>query len=238
MIFGRSNKLVTSKLVRSRLGVKSVLSLDFSTDDFFALIRYFCNARAEKPEYNRLGFALFGVATPSELISDRKRTPFNIGKAIELTGFTEREARPLISGLVDTFCDPKIVLREILYWTGGQPFLTQKLCKLAVDCSQNICTCPLPGKESEWVEELVIKNIINNWESQDEPEHLRTIRDRILRNDTKASRLLELGEQIFREGFIIADDSPEQRELLLSNLVVKKRSQLTIYNPIYQKFLI
>ena len=39
-------------------------------------------------------FAL-GVATPAQLIKDRRRTPFNIGHRIELTDFTPEEARPL-----------------------------------------------------------------------------------------------------------------------------------------------
>jgi hypothetical protein len=30
------------------------------------------------------------------------------------------------------------------------------------------------------IKQLVQKYVIDNWESQDEPEHLRTIRDRIL----------------------------------------------------------
>ncbi|HBE30401.1 MAG TPA: hypothetical protein DD990_03370, partial [Cyanobacteria bacterium UBA11368] len=64
-------------------------------DDFFALIRYCYNQRAVAPEYQRISFALFGVATPSDFIRDRKRTPFNIGTAIELNGFTLKEAQTL-----------------------------------------------------------------------------------------------------------------------------------------------
>jgi hypothetical protein len=36
-----------------------------------------------------LTFALLGVATPSDLIEDKRRTPFNIGRAIQLNGFKE-----------------------------------------------------------------------------------------------------------------------------------------------------
>jgi hypothetical protein len=59
--------------------IDSVLGLKEPLDDFFALIRACYNKRAQKPEYNRLTFALLGVATPSDLIRDKKRTPFNIG---------------------------------------------------------------------------------------------------------------------------------------------------------------
>jgi WD40 repeat protein len=215
--------------------IDSVLSLDFSSDDFFALIRYFYNQRAENNEFNRLSFALFGVATPSNLISDRTRTPFNIGTAIELTGFTVTEAKPLITGLQTRFSNPEIILQAIINWTGGQPFLTQKLCNLVLNNDQTKEDVPVAGREIDWVKNLVTEKIINNWEAQDEPEHLKTIRDRLLSNEAKASRLLGLAAQIFRYGFVSADDSPEQRDLLLSNLVIKKNGQLVVRNPIYQK---
>lgn len=67
--------------------IDSILSLNFSSDDFFALIRDCYNQRADKPEYKRLTFTLLGVATPSDLIKDKSRTPFNVGRAIELKGF-------------------------------------------------------------------------------------------------------------------------------------------------------
>ena len=215
--------------------IDSVISLDFSTDDFFALIRYFYNHRAEQSELNRLSFALFGVATPNELIDDRTRTPFNIGKAIELTGFTATEAKPLIAGLQDSLKNPQIAIEEIVKWSGGQPFLTQKLCKLSVVYSQNMCDCPLPGYEAEWVAKIAREQIIDNWESQDEPEHLKTIRDRLLRDESKAARLLRITKQILEQGFVHADGSIEQRHLLLSNLVVKRNGRLVFRNPIYRE---
>ncbi|WZI66270.1 MAG: AAA-like domain-containing protein [Gloeotrichia echinulata IR180] len=66
--------------------VDSILRVSFK-DDFFAFIRACYNQRADNPEYQRLTFCLLGVATPSNLIADKNRTPFNIGRAIELTGF-------------------------------------------------------------------------------------------------------------------------------------------------------
>src|SRR5262249_49504374 len=44
-----------------------VRSLPFSTDEFFAGIREFYNARSEDPELERLTFCLLGVASPSDL---------------------------------------------------------------------------------------------------------------------------------------------------------------------------
>ncbi len=49
--------------------IDSVLGLNFPVNDFFALIRFCYNQRSINPEYQRLTFALFGVATPSDLIT-------------------------------------------------------------------------------------------------------------------------------------------------------------------------
>ncbi|MEG3909513.1 AAA-like domain-containing protein [Microcoleus sp. w2-18bC1] len=217
--------------------IDSILSLDFTVDDFFALIRFCYNQRAINPEYTRITFAIFGVATPSDLIADKNRTPFNIGQAIDLSGFSLEEAQPLAKGLENVRANPQAVLKEILYWTGGQPFLTQKICELVVRMAGSAHSGDLkipPGTEGFFVESLVRENIINKWESQDEPEHLKTIRDRIIRNEQLTARSLGIYQNLLQWGKIEADDSREQIELLLSGLVVKQQGFLQVSNPIYQ----
>ncbi|BBD63739.1 putative Chase2 sensor protein [Nostoc commune NIES-4072] len=207
--------------------IDRVLSQNFSLDDFFALIRFFFQQREVNYEYRRLTFALLGVANPNELIQDKTHTPFNIGKAIELQGFQPDEVQPLIDGLKQRVSNPEEVIMEILEWTGGQPFLTQKLCQLIVLEST--------AQRFSSVEQLVRSHIVENWESQDEPEHLKTIRDRILyRNEKRIARLLELYQQILRQGEISADSTPEQIELRLSGLVVEQQGKLKVYNRIYK----
>lgn len=125
-------KSISQKIVIFVDEIDSVLSLEFNIDDFFALIREFYNSRATQPNYQRLSFALFGVATPSDLIQDWQHTPFNIGRAIELTGFKLHEAEALAQGLAVKTSKPTALLQAVLKWTGGQPFLTQKICKLIV----------------------------------------------------------------------------------------------------------
>ena len=109
----------------------------------------------------------------------------------------------------------------MLAWTGGQPFLTQKLCKLIRAHDSEIPT----NQEAEWIKNLVQTTIINNWESQDEPEHLKTIRDRILRSEHHSEQLLELYSQIWHQGEITAVDSATESELLLSGIVVKHQGK-------------
>jgi PAS domain S-box-containing protein len=210
--------------------IDSVLGLNFPVNDFFALIRFCYNQRSINPKYQRLTFALFGVATPSDLINDHKRTPFNIGQAIHLEGFKEHEAQPLLQGLTEKVSNPQVVLKEVLVWTSGQPFLTQKLCKLIRSSSFPIPT----NHEAEWIENLVQAQIVENWQLQDQPEHLRTIRDRILKSERQPAWLLELYRKILLQGEVVSVDSPEERELLLSGLVVKQQGSLRVHNRIYK----
>ena len=89
----------TAKIVLFIDEIDTVRSLPFSTDEFFAAIRECYNRRSEDLEFQRLTFCLLGVATPSDLIQDTRTTPFNIGRRIELSDFTEAEAAPLALGL-------------------------------------------------------------------------------------------------------------------------------------------
>ncbi len=216
--------------------IDKVLSLNFSFDDFFSLIRFCYNKRADKPEYKRLTFALLGVATPSDLIQDKERTPFNIGKAIQLNGFNLLEALPLAKGLERKVSNAQAVLEQVLYWTDGQPFLTQKLCDLILKLAE-----PIPSNnEKKEVENLVYLKVIKDWESQDNPEHLKTIHDRILTDKNGNNKLLKLYQNILdsenkKIGKILSNDSPEQRKLQLSGLVLKEQGELRISNRIYKR---
>ncbi|WP_082830178.1 AAA-like domain-containing protein [Nodularia spumigena] len=223
-------KLISTQIVIFIDEIDSVLSLTFPVDDFFALIRAFFNQRVDNPEYQRITFVLLGVATPSDLIRDKKRTPFNIGTGIELTGFEFAEALPLINGFSGQTSNPEAVLKAILDWTGGQPFLTQKICAF-VRQRENVIP---PGEEAGFVENLVRSRVIENWESQDEPEHFRTIQNRILKRDEqKAAYLLDLYQQVWHSGGIDIDSTIEQSDLQLAGIVVSKENKLKVYNQIY-----
>ncbi|WP_424099728.1 AAA-like domain-containing protein [Moorena producens] len=222
--------LVEHKIVIFVDEIDRVLSQNFSVDDFFALIRFFYNQRVDNLAFQRLTFALLGVATPSDLITDKTQTPFNIGKAIELRGFQLPETEPLAQGLEGKVDHPQAVVQELLNWTGGQPFLTQKLCQLVAQSADSRSIL-----SAQSIEQIVQRRIIENWEAQDEPEHLRTIRERILRNQQRVGQLLGVYQQILEQGKIVADGSSEQTELRLSGLVVQQQGKLKVYNRIYQQ---
>jgi WD40 repeat protein len=220
---------ISEKIVIFLDEVDSILSLKFPSDDFFAYIRS-CHNKGQSGEnlaYQRLTFCLLGTATPSDLIQDKRRTPFNIGQAIELKGFTLAQAAPLAKGLESKFPGKSTeVLKDILHWTGGQPFLTQKLCKIVLEHGETRNT-EIAG--------LVQAYIIDNWEANDTPEHLKTIPNRILSNEKRTSRLLGIYQQILipNNGEFHADNSLDCMELQLSGLVVKRNGYLQVYNPVY-----
>ena len=213
--------------------IDSVLSLPFPTDDYFAFIRNCYEKRANNPKYRHLTFCLVGAASPNDLIADKKRTPFNIGTSITLSPFptdidNNNESCKVMKPFLDYVQDMG-VLKKILHWTGGQPFLTQKLCNLWVE----------QHKESK---SIIIKNVdeivesmIKNWEADDNPTHFGTIRDRLLDNDVKAFDRLKLYEEILENRQIDYNNSREQIELRLSGLVLEDEGQLRLYNPIYKE---
>ncbi len=227
-------KEITENIVIFIDEIDSILSLSFNVDDFFSLIRSCYNKRADNLEYKRLSFALLGVATPSDLIKNRNiSTPFNIGKPIELEGFKLNEAIPLVAGFSDIFNNSMAVLREILNWTGGQPFLTQKVCQIILSYCREVKFNIYRENEAKLVAEIVRSQIIENWEAKDEPEHLRTIRDRLLYSHQSSEELLLLYRQILQVGEIPTNNQEFHRELRLTGLVVKEKGKLRVYNQIY-----
>ncbi|HIK30764.1 MAG TPA: GUN4 domain-containing protein [Oscillatoriales cyanobacterium M59_W2019_021] len=221
--------------------IDSVLSLGFNVDDFFKLIRFCFNERASNRTYSRLSFALLGVASPADLVAllgtnsaenstptRNLGTPFNIGVPIELTGFHWRNMRPLCWGIERQARQPEVLLSEVYKWTRGQPFLTQKICKIVQTYEQQIAA----GEESRVIENIVRSQIVENWGSQDEPEHLRTIRDRLLLGKYK-DKLLHLYQKILRHGAIEFENTPEQLELRLTGLVVHSNGKLKVFNRVY-----
>ncbi len=211
--------------------IDSILSLKFSVDNFFALLRSCYDRRAVQPEYRRLSFALLGVATPADLIQDKNHTTlFDIGRAIALNSFQLPEAEPLAQGLVLKANHPLLAIKEVLNWTGGQPFLTQKLCKLLLTSKS-----PIPeGREAECIDQLVHLAVIENWESHDEPEHLKTIRNRLLKSDGHQEQRLRLYQRILEQDGVPVDHSSEQMALRLSGLALNRHGKLCVYNRIYE----
>ena len=212
--------------------IDRLLSLKFGMDDFFGLVRSFFEDRPTKPDYNRLTFSFLGVATPTDLIQSHNASAFNIGYAVEMAGFTMSEALPLMQALANKVTNPQDYLKEAVKWTGGQPFLIQRLLGMM---EKELDRVTPPEKIVDWVENLVQERIVTNWESQDTPPHLTTIRDRVLSVEEKLrGRMLGCYQQVLANGELEDDRSEERSKLRLTGLVVRRDGRLISYNPIYK----
>ncbi|NEP86394.1 MAG: tetratricopeptide repeat protein [Okeania sp. SIO2C2] len=196
-------------------------------NEFLAFIRSCYNHRSEdeKSDYHRLIFCFFGVATPEDLIRDGRHTPFNIGHPIELTALNFQEGKNLTQGLIGIVEEPEIVLRRVFDWTGGQPFLTQKLCQIIVDHTDNT--------EPD-IDKLVEEHILTYWQEKDYPTHLTYIRHHLLSQNQLTPELLRLYRKILLRGGVKTDESRIQMVLRLSGIVVKKQDRLVVFNKIYR----
>jgi WD40 repeat protein len=206
--------------------IDTTLSLRF-TDDFFASIRAFYDARSRIESFHRLTFVLIGVATPSDLVRDPKRTPFNIGQRVEMTDFTIEEALPLTQGLPTT--NSEQTLRWILYWTGGHPYLTQRLCRSIAESNQRL-----------WIKSDVDR-LVHSMFFGDRSAHdtnLQFVRDMLTKRAPDPSRVLTTYRAILqgkRTAQIDEEQSLIKSHLKLAGIVYRKGDLLQIRNNIYRE---
>jgi WD40 repeat protein len=196
------------------------------SDDFFAAIRALYTARARNPELKRLSFVLIGVATPNELINDPKRTPFNIGRSVDLSDFTFQEAQPFMSGFGLSARDGEMVLRQVLQWTGGHPYLTQRLCRLIAEAGR-----------TSWAEQdianLVKETFFGDQSSKD--NNLAFVRNMLTERAPDRDLVLSTYRDI-RRGDRVPDEERSiiKSHLKLSGVVRSNQGMLQIRNPIYE----
>jgi len=207
--------------------IDAVRNLPFSTDEFFAAIREFYNRRTEDEELGRLTFCLLGVATPSDLIRETRTTPFNIGQRIELLDFTEAEAASLARGLQRGEKVGAALLKRILYWTGGHPYLTQRLCQaVAEDAS-------VSGPDGI---DRLCGELFFSQRARERDDNLLFVRERMLRSEADPASLLSLYGQVHRRQRVRDDETnPLVSVLRLSGIVRIERGCLRARNRIYAR---
>ncbi len=206
--------------------IDAVQSLPFSTDEFFAAIRECYNRRTEDAELSRLTFCLLGVATPSDLIQDTRTTPFNVGQRIELRDFTEEEAAPLAKGLTAQGAQAVKLLQRILYWTGGHPYLTQRMCVVVADHPSAI----MSGDVDRICEELFLSS-----RARERDDNLLFVRERMLRCEVDLAGLLDLYGRVWRKPVIDDETNPIINVLRLSGVSRVVNERLQLRNRIYQR---
>jgi hypothetical protein len=201
--------------------IDTTRSLNFSTDEFFAALRASFVGRAEEAALSRLSFCLLGSATPSDLIRDVTITPFNVGRRIELRDFTPEEALPLSQGLG---ANGRELLSRILYWTSGQPYMTQRLCQAVVE----------RGGTSARDVDAVCGELFLSRKARDADDNLANVRNRLLRGYDDVASLLELyGKVLAGRRAVDEESDPRCGILRLSGAVKEEGGLLHVRNRIY-----
>jgi hypothetical protein len=226
--------------------IDTVRSLPFSTDEFFAAIRECYNRRGQDPAFVRVTFCLLGVATPSDLIRDTRTTPFNIGRRIELHDFTEDESAPLAQGLQHALSreprdglesrtgaapsgirEAKRLLNRVLYWTGGHPYLTQRLCRVVADA---------PGVKAASDVDRIGKDLFFTHRAKERDDNLLFVRERLLRSEADLTTLLELYSKVRRGQPVDDEETSRPGSILrLSGIVKSVQGRLKPRNRIYSR---
>lgn len=206
--------------------IEATRRLSFPTDEFFASIRGVYEERAQSAALNRLNFCLLGAATSTELVN-ADRSPFPSGHRVELTDFTENEAQVLLPGLGRAGRQSPRLLKRILYWTGGHPYLTQRLCQAMVE-DQRV--------RSAGGVDRVCATIFFAANSRESDENLVSARERVLRGNANPLDLLTTYLNIWT-GRMEKDDTGNAllNELRLAGVVRSESGYLRVRNPIYQR---
>jgi hypothetical protein len=213
--------------------IDSLLSIEkniFSSDDFFAAIRALYNGRADKPALKQLNFVIIGVASPNDLMNDPERTPFNIGESIQLQNFTPDEASVLKDGLRHLPFDPELLLCEVLNWSGGQPVLTQKICRYLARAYD------LKGTIPEVVKNIVDLLFLSRPISHNDNIHFLNIQNRIVENERYSAQMIDRYAAIYTDGWG-ADMHADAVfiYLKLTGIVRPLDNRLIINNKIYDE---
>ncbi|MEG3168325.1 AAA-like domain-containing protein [Sphingomonas sp. LB3N6] len=165
------------------------------SDAVFAHIRSLYFAREDTPSLARLTFVLAGVAEPSQLITDKSISPFNIGQKIFLRDFTTDQVAQFLQKAALSF-SPTVIDR-IMHWTSGNPRLTW-------DLAAELDMVELGGEPIalDVVDDAVDRLFLTSF---DRPpiDHVRTL--------VSSERDLRLGVLALRDG---RDLSDRQRSLL------------------------
>lgn len=220
---------ITGPLVIFFDEIESIQGQKF-TANFMASLRSIYEARATEPGCRRLNFVILGTALPVDLIKDSLHSPFTIARQIKLDDFSREEARILQHGLLEAYPEQaEAIFSRIYYWTGGQPYLTQKLCLAAA------------GQDSRWavqqsdpaVDRLVEKLFLSPAHEAD--LNLSALRDSLAHHPQRR-RLLALYRQVY-EGRAVTEDKQalDQQRLKLLGLVRAEKGSLKVRNMIYRQ---
>ena len=206
--------------------IQCIADLQFA-DQLLASVRSAHNARATDPEFSRLTFVLLGECDPISLIDEAEQSPFNITQPVILDDFSRADIDLFRTELNLPAEQAKTALDRIYYWTGGQPYLVQKLAR-AVSREK-------PGGDiADSVDRIVLTQLAGRAALHSEP-HMSHIHREIVVEDKRREPLLNLYGRI-RKGITVSADlgSSLQRRLIAIGLVtIDEEGNLAVRNRLY-----
>ncbi len=181
--------------------IERTLSLPFARD-LFATIQSCYARRISDPDLERLNFVVLGVGSPATLCPDPSFSPFLEGHAIEPADFTLEQCHMLAPGFADAAAAPALLTR-IHEWSGGQPYLTQRLARAVVRRS---------GSEED-VERIVRERFLVPGAAEKDP-YLNRIRLQLTRRGAPQRQALGLLGKLARGARITESARSPSQELL------------------------
>lgn len=207
--------------------VQCTASLQFA-EHLLASIRAAHNARSTEPEFSRLTFALIGECDPSMLVSDAELSPFSVSREIHLGDFSRADLEIFATELNLSREDSARALDQIYEWTGGHPYLTQKLCRA-------VAREMISGDIEEHVNRIAMQQLAGRAALHSEP-HMSHLHRLITAEGKWRDRMLSTYGKL-RKGIAIQYD-PESRvhsQLLASGLVGRDENGfLQVQNRLYR----
>ena len=198
--------------------------LPFSTDEFFAAIRECHNRKATDDALGRLTFCLLGVAVPTDLIQDAATTPFNVGRRIVLTDFSAEEMAVFANGL--TLSSPEMarrVVRRVLYWTGGHPYMTQRICAALAE----------KGTANRRLVDACVRELFMQETSRDLDPSLAFVERCLIAYSVQQETIISIYNRVLMGEQIPLDEAdPVHNRLILSGAIRQQRGLLCIRNRI------
>lgn len=208
-------------------GIDVTRRLAFSIDEFFSAVRGLYEERAQVQAPHRLSFCLLGLTATADLVQDSRNSPFPMGHRVVLTDFTEQEAQVLLPGLSRAGRHAPRLLERILYWTGGHPYLTQRLCQALMED---------PRARTTGAVDRVCEQTFLSGKARETDDNLLFVRDRMLRGSANTVDLLTTYLNVWT-GRMEKDDPANTalNELRVAGLLRSDGSYVRVRNAIYQR---
>jgi len=127
------------------------------------------------------------------------------------------------------------VLKRILYWTGGQPFLTQRFCRAIKERNDTEPDLSKKLADAKAVDRLC-HDLFLSHRSRESDDNLALVRNRLLNSDVERAALLDIYRRV-HAGRRVDDDetSPAINRLRLAGIVRAQDGRLTLRNRIYRE---